>query len=169
MQGCCPYNVVGGTCEALFGLRTTISYTSTLRTCKKISANCLKFNFNFLQNTLIAFFWNEDKQSVHGVRKVRTRTELTHTHTHTHTPQWHAPGSHHAPRVRRPGGHTCRRPAHLREVKLAVAAPEAAGRGAGGETLTIRAQPVHVSVKNVAAHLPNRVVHCISSRRSGQR
>ena len=166
MQGSCPYIVVGGTCEALFGLWTTISNTSTLRTCKKISANRLKFNFNFLQNTLIAFFRMKISNQSMGSERVGHGLS---SHTHTHTPVAYAPGSHHAPHICRPGGLTCRRPAHLREPKLAVAAPEAAGRGAGGETLAVRAQPVHVSVKNVAAHLPDRVVHCISIRRRGQR
>ena len=76
--------MVGGAYEALFGLRTTISYTSTLRTCKKVSANCLKFKlFAKHLNSFFFFFLNEDKQSVHGVGKSRTRTEQIRTHTHT--------------------------------------------------------------------------------------
>lgn len=81
MQGSCPYIVVGGTCEALFGLWTTISNTSTLRTCKKISANRLKFNFNFLQNTLIAFFRMKISNQSMGSERVGHGLS-SHTHTH---------------------------------------------------------------------------------------
>ena len=55
--------------------------------------------------------------------------------------------------------------AHLQDVKLAVLPSEAPGGSVGREALTVRSQPVHVSIKNVAPKLPHRVIHYIAKQK----
>lgn len=49
--------------------------------------------------------------------------------------------------------------AHLQDVNLAIVALETPGGSTGGEALTVRSQPIHVSVQDIAPKLPGRVVH----------
>ena len=55
--------------------------------------------------------------------------------------------------------------AHLQDVKLAVLPSEVPGGSVGREALTVRSQPVHVSIKNVAPKLPHRVIHYIAKQK----
>lgn len=49
--------------------------------------------------------------------------------------------------------------AHLQEMNLAVLSLETPRGSVGGEALTVRSQPVHVSTENIAPKFPDRVVH----------
>lgn len=55
--------------------------------------------------------------------------------------------------------HVRRSRTHLQDVNLAVLPLEVPRGNVGREALTVRSQPVHVSMENIAPKFPDRVVH----------